>query len=224
MCIREQSSTRTASRRPRAVVAPRSALPRHIGFIPDGNRRWAKARGLPAEAGYAHGVAPGIELVRLCKQNGIAEISIYGFTQDNARRPAAQTASFRKAVVAFADEIQKLGAALLVVGDDRSPLFPPELAELQTRRGEGIKINLLVNYGWSWDVEALREGALRSAEISRIDLIVRWGGGRRLSGFLPVQSVYADIYVVDDWWPDFTPAHFFRAMQWFSRQDRTLGG
>jgi undecaprenyl diphosphate synthase len=224
MLTRAHTSARASLRRPRGVVSvPRAALPRHVGFIPDGNRRWAKAHGLPAEAGYAHGVAPGVELVRLCKQSGIAEISVYGFTQDNARRPAAQTASYRKAVVAFADEIRRLGA-LLVIGDDRSPLFPPELAEFQTRRGEGVKINLLVNYGWSWDIEALRDGRLRSAEISRIDLIVRWGGGRRLSGFLPVQSVYADIYVVDDWWPDFTPAHFFEAMQWFGRQDRTLGG
>ena len=201
----------------------KAALPRHIGFIPDGNRRWAKARGLPPEAGYAHGVAPGLALFELCKQSAIAEVSVYCFTHDNTRRPAAQTAKYREAVVAFAAEIQQRGAALLVVGDDRSPLFPQELAEFRTRRGKGLRVNLLVNYGWSWDLDGLRDGGLRSADVSRIDLIVRWGGGRRLSGFLPVQSVYADIFVVAPFWPDFEPEHFFEALHWFSQQDRTLG-
>ena len=53
---------------------------------------------------------------------------------------------------------------------------------------------------------------------------MRWGGGRRLSGFLPVQSVYADFYVVDEYWPDFDPSHLERALAWFAHQDRTLGG
>lgn len=57
-----------------------------------------------------------------------------------------------------------------------------------------------------------------------MQLIVRWGGGRRLSGFLPVQSVYADIYVVDELWPDFDPSHLDSALAWFQKQDRTLGG
>lgn len=57
-----------------------------------------------------------------------------------------------------------------------------------------------------------------------MDLIVRWGGGRRLSGFLPVQSVYADFYVVDDFWPDFRTDHFAEALTWFRQQDQTLGG
>jgi undecaprenyl diphosphate synthase len=204
--------------------SPKTALPRHIGFIPDGNRRWAKSHGLASEAGYAHGIGPGIELLELCSEIGIGEVSVYGFTQDNTRRPAMQTASYRAAVVEFARRAERLGAALLVVGDDRSPVFPQELSEFRSRRGNGLKLNLLVNYGWSWDLDGLRDGGLRSEQVSRIDLIVRWGGGRRLSGFLPVQSVYADIYVVDALWPDFEPEHFFRALQWFGRQDRTLGG
>jgi undecaprenyl diphosphate synthase len=202
---------------------PSKAAPRHVGFIPDGNRRWAKARGLPPEAGYAHGIAPAMALFELCERLGVPEVSVYGFTQDNTRRPAEQTARYREAVVAFAHEIEQR-AALLVVGDERSPVFPPELLPFRRRRGAGIKVNLLANYGWSWDLDGLREGCLRSADVSRIDLVVRWGGGRRLSGFLPVQSVYADIFVVDAYWPDFEPRHFLDALGWFSRQDRTLGG
>ena len=56
-----------------------------------------------------------------------------------------------------------------------------------------MKVNFLVNYGWEWDLAGLKVGALQSADVSQLDRIVRWGGGRRLSGFLPVQSVYADI-------------------------------
>jgi len=199
-------------------------LPRHIGFIPDGNRRWAQARGLPKEDGYAFGIAPGIELFEICSALGIEEVSIYGFTQDNTRRPSAQTEKYSAACVEFAQFLERHGAALLVVGDERSPVFPRELAKLRRRLPGGMKVNFLVNYGWEWDLDGLSNGGLRSRDVSRLDLIVRWGGGRRLSGFLPVQSVYADIYVVDEYWPDFKPVHMERALEWYSRQDRTLGG
>jgi undecaprenyl diphosphate synthase len=202
----------------------RSKLPKHIGFIPDGNRRWAKARGLPKEAGYAFGIEPGLELFELCRARAIEEVSIYGFTQDNTRRPSAQTRQFQAACVLFANAVFARGASLLVLGDDRSPVFPRELKQFRQRRGEGAKVNLLVNYGWEWDLNGLKNGGLRSSDVSRLDLIVRWGGGRRLSGFLPVQSVYADIFVVDDYWPDFDVTHLDRALEWFATQDSTLGG
>lgn len=87
-----------------------------------------------------------------------------------------------------------------------------------------MKVNLLANYGWEWDLNGLRGGELRSHQVSRIDLIVRWGGGRRLSGFLPAQSVYADMFFVDAYWPDYESAHMEQALAWYARQDRTLGG
>jgi undecaprenyl diphosphate synthase len=65
---------------------------------------------------------------------------------------------------------------------------------------------------------------IHSSEISRVDLIIRWGGRRRLSGFLPIQSVYADFYIIDAYWPDFKPEHFFEALDWYASQDVTLGG
>jgi undecaprenyl diphosphate synthase len=97
----------------------------------------------------------------------------------------------------------------------------------------GIKVNFLVNYGWEWDLNSLKladpaqkniVNNIKSAEVSRIDLIIRWGGRRRLSGFLPVQSMYADFYVLDDYWPDFKPEHFYQALNWYQVQDVTLGG
>ena len=112
----------------------------------------------------------------------------------------------------------------MVVGDRSSEQFPAELAAFNERRGDGIKVNLLMNYGWEWDLSGLKTGAVRSIDVSRLDLIVRWGGGRRLSGFLPVQSVYADFYVVDAFWPDFEDVHFRQSLAWYGEQDQTLGG
>ena len=199
-------------------------IPRHIGFIPDGNRRWAVDHGLPKEAGYAHGIDPGLLLFERCKECGIKETSIYCFTQDNTRRPSIQKQAFNEASVAFAFEIARRGAALLVVGDETSTQFPKALNEFRHRQGVGMKVNLLVNYGWEWDLAGLKNGGLRSGEVSRLDLIVRWGGRRRLSGFLPVQSIYADFYVRDEYWPDFDIQHFEHALAWFKDQDPTLGG
>lgn len=201
-----------------------NAFPRHVGFIPDGNRRWAMAHGLPKEAGYAYGVDPGLVLYDQCRDYGINEVSIYCFTQDNTKRPSIQKQAFCQACVTFTLEMAHRGAALLVVGDETSPQFPQELLGFRHRQGEGMKVNLLVNYGWDWDLDGLKNGGLRSEDVSRVDLIVRWGGGRRLSGFLPVQSVYADFYVRDEYWPDFDPRHFDQALAWFKNQDKTLGG
>jgi undecaprenyl diphosphate synthase len=199
-------------------------IPRHVGFIPDGNRRWAVNHGLPKEGGYAEGIAPGLRLYEQCRKYGIQEVSIYGFTQDNTKRPSAQKRAFSEATVTFAREVARRGAALLVVGDETSAQLPMELKGFRQRRGDGMKVNLLVNYGWEWDLAGLKNGGLRSDAVSRLDLIVRWGGGRRLSGFLPAQSVYADIYVRDEYWPDFDPQHFEQALAWFKNPDQTLGG
>lgn len=202
----------------------KSSVPRHVGFIPDGNRRWASGHGLPKEAGYAYGIDPGLLLYEKCKAYGIEEASIYCFTQDNTRRPSAQKSAFSDATAAFAQEIVRRGAALLVMGDETSTQFPGALTEFRQRQGVVMKVNLLVNYGWEWDLAGLKNDGLRSDDISRLDLIVRWGGGRRLSGFLPVQSVYADFYVRNEYWPDFQPRHFEQALVWYKKQDQTLGG
>lgn len=205
-------------------------IPKHIGIIPDGNRRWAVGNGMEKEAGYDHGISPGMSLYHLCRELGIEEMSFYGFTVDNTKRPSRQRAAFSKACVKAVEELSREDAALLVLGNTESAMFPEELrpyTERQTFGNGGMNINFLVNYSWEWDL-GLRDGLithpLKTADVSRIDLIIRWGGRRRLSGFLPVQSVYADFYVVDDYWPDFKPQHVREAIEWYSRQDVTLGG
>ena len=213
-------------------------LPQHIGIIPDGNRRWAQYNGMHKEEGYDYGISPGFELYKECIELGIKEITFYGFTQDNTKRPTVQTNAFQKACVDSVLKISKYDANLLIVGNTESPLFPQELLPFTKRVqiGKGlINVNFLVNYGWDWDLshsvanekikskESFSRG-IASADISRMDLIIRWGGRRRLSGFLPIQSIYADFYVIDEMWPDFKLDHLYEALDWYQRQDITLGG
>lgn len=205
-------------------------LPRHIGIIPDGNRRWAQQNGMQKEDGYGYGINPGLELYLECVRLGIKEVTFYGFTKDNTKRPAVQTKAFTKSCVDSVSELLKHDANLWVVGDTKSPLFPKELLPYTTRTviGSGLmNVNFLVNYGWDWDLnysDSKREGKIASSDISRIDLIIRWGGRRRLSGFLPIQSVYADFYIINEMWPDFKLEHLYEALDWFQKQDDTLGG
>ncbi len=215
-------------------------IPNHIGIIPDGNRRWAETRGLPKESGYRYGIEPGLQLYRLCLALGVKELTFYGFTQDNTKRPARQKKAFQQACVESVKRLACCDASLRVIGDIDSPSFPPDLLPYTERVtfGSGlIKINFLVNYGWQWDLrhglspknESLGEGRgiqsfIASSDVSRIDLIIRWGGRRRLSGFLPVQSIYSDFYIIDEYWPDFKNEHLIEALRWYETQDITLGG
>ena len=144
----------------------KNSIPRHVGFIPDGNRRWATDHRLSREAGYVHGINPGLLLCEKCEELGIEEVSIYGFTQDNTKRPSIQKQAFSEACIAFAFEIARRGAALLVVGDETSTQFPKVLTEFRHRQGVGMKVNLLVNYGWEWDLAGLKNGGLHSGEVS----------------------------------------------------------
>lgn len=205
-------------------------IPKHIGIIPDGNRRWALSNGLKKEDGYDNGISPGMELYYLCRELEIEEMSFYGFTVDNTKRPTKQRQAFTKACIDAVEELSKEDARLLVVGNTQSEMFPEELlpyTKRQTFGNGGMRINFLVNYSWEWDL-GLKHGKigpeLQTADVSRIDLVIRWGGRNRLSGFLPVQSVYSDFYVVEDYWPDFTPQHVRDAIAWYSKQDVTLGG
>jgi undecaprenyl diphosphate synthase len=202
--------------------------PKHIGIIPDGNRRWATRQGMEKQDGYAYGLAPGLKLLSLAKKLGIEEITYYGFTVDNCKRPHRQVEAFQRACVEAVRLLGKEGADLLVIGNDRSACFPKELLSYTRRtpvHGGGIRVNFLVNYGWEWDLSHIQaEGKPYSSDISRIDLVIRWGGMRRLSGFLPIQSVYSDFYVVEHYWPEYRDEDVYAALEWYAKQDVTLGG
>jgi undecaprenyl diphosphate synthase len=213
-------------------------LPKHIGIIPDGNRRWARNQGLNPSEGYAAGIAPGFELMKRCLELGIEEVSVYGFTHENTHRPTEQKIAFTLACVKFAEAAIDHGIGLAVIGDTSSRVFPQELLPYANGRvGSGMRVNMLVNYGWEWDLrQAIArgrlpeakgvplQGLLGSREVSRVDLVVRWGSCQRMSGFLPLQTTYADFFFVPELWPDFEPNQFEDALAWYAKQDVTLGG
>lgn len=199
-------------------------IPKHIGIIPDGNRRWSQQNSLSKEKGYDYGLNPGLRAFRLLQSLGVEEITFYGFTKDNTKRPKVQRLAFSKACVDAVKLLAQEDVDLLVMGDYTSNMFPQELNKYTTRKrmGKGgTKLNFLVNYSYEWDLEGTIP---HSKDISRVDMIIRWGGMCRLSGFLPLQSVYSDFYVIDDLWPDYKDQHILNALGWYQMQDVTLGG
>ncbi|MCU6396701.1 undecaprenyl diphosphate synthase family protein, partial [Enterobacter quasiroggenkampii] len=109
-------------------------IPNHIGIIPDGNRRWAVDKGMTKERGYALGLDPGLMLFKLCKDAGVKEITYYGFTTDNTKRPANQREAFTEACINAVEMISKEDASLLVVGNTDSPMFPKKLLPYTKRQ------------------------------------------------------------------------------------------
>ncbi|MCL2618231.1 MAG: undecaprenyl diphosphate synthase family protein [Defluviitaleaceae bacterium] len=212
-------------------------VPEHIGIIPDGNRRWALDHELEKHEGYAHGVDPGMRLVELCAAYGVKEATFYAFTVDNTKRAQTQIQAYTQACINAVQAAANLDYNIMALGNRDSKFFPPELYDYANTRvsyGKGVlNLNFLVNYSWKWDLSQLGEAGVSAAnvekgiasrDIPRMDMIIRWGGRRRLSGFLPVQSVYSDFYVVEDYWPDFKDEHFLDALRWYQDCDVTLGG
>ncbi len=201
-------------------------IPKHIGIIPDGNRRWAKEHGFKKEDGYSYGLKPGLQLLHTAQKYGIKELTYYGFTVDNCKRPKEQVKAFSQACIDAIKMIQQENVTIRVIGNTKSACFPKELLpytnmELQPDCDKNtMNVNFLINYGWEWDMK----NNWASRNISRVNLVLRWGGMCRLSGFLPIQTVYADFYIIKKLWPDYEDTQFTDALQWYQIQDITLGG
>ena len=209
-----------------SILINMKRIPKHIGIIPDGNRRWAKQNGLKKEEGYTYGLAPGLRLLKAAQNHGIQELTFYGFTVENCKRPKEQVLAFSRACIEAVRVLEQEQADIYVLGNTSSPCFPAELLPYtgrlrpSARPDKGMRVNFLADYGWEWDMK----NNWASREIPRIDLVIRWGGMCRLSGFLTVQTVYSDIYIVKELWPDFQEQQFEDALNWYRKQDVTLGG
>ena len=112
-------------------------IPRHIGVIPDGNRRWALSNNLTKDKGYRYGINPGLELFKLCQKENISEVTFYGFTVDNTKRPSEQKFAFTEACIDSVMLLTKEDCEILVVGNTESSAFPKEIIPFTTRKKFG---------------------------------------------------------------------------------------
>jgi short-chain Z-isoprenyl diphosphate synthase len=222
------------------------ALPEHVAIIPDGNRRFARCRGLALDEGYLAGARKGIEAVGWCLEAGVRHVSVFALSADNLeRRPAHELAAALRAVAYFVAGVQAVHAVgIEVVGDVAG--LPAELpgrdvlgqlsgGPLDARRPV---VHAAVNYSAEFDLAALAGAARRwpeplparqvvhltaSGNVPEIDLLIRPGGRRRLSGFLPLQSAQAELWFSDSLWPEFDRGEFAAALAWYGGQERCRG-
>jgi undecaprenyl diphosphate synthase len=233
--------------------AETAAVPRHVAIIMDGNGRWAKARGLPRTAGHRRGVETVREVVRGAGELGIAYLTLFGFSTENWKRPAAEVdflmGLLRHYMRSELETLAKEGARLRVIGDRDG--LPRDIAvmigeaEARTRANARINVTIALNYGGRADIvraaQRLAERAaagelapdtidetaltreLLTAEIPDPDLLIRTSGEQRISNFLLWQSAYAEMLFVDTLWPDFGKAQLAAAVAEYSRRERRYG-
>lgn len=230
-----------------------SPLPRHIAIILDGNGRWAARRQLPRVAGHRAGVDNLRALVERCATLGVEYLTVFAFSSENWRRPAAEVRLLMELFVrALEQEARRLienGVRLKVVGDRRA--FPEKLqqaigrTEQLTRENRRMTLVVAANYGGRWDIceaarrlaEQVADGQLKPEEITPAqleehlafggmpepDLFIRSGGEQRLSNFLLWQLAYTELYFTDCLWPDFNAAEFDLALASYAVRERRYG-
>jgi len=223
--------------------------PSHIGFIMDGNRRWAKAKGLLTLEGHRRGYNKLKEVGEWCLNAGVKTLTVYAFSTENWNRSEEEVNYLmnllEKALSEEIAEFTKKGIQLRVVGSrDRlkaSLILAIEKAENETRNNEEGILYIAINYGGQQEIidatkkiikdninpeELNREvfkKYLYAPEASFPDLIIRTSGEQRLSGFLLWQSEYSELYFVEKHWPDFSEQDLSTAIDWFSSRHRRRG-
>lgn len=222
----------------------------HAAIIMDGNGRWATARGMPRIAGHRAGAETVRRLVEVAPELGIRALTLYAFSADNWKRPAAEVRGLMALVEHFvrreAARCQQQGIEVLAVGRrDRLPWSVRsaiEEAESRTRGGTRLTLRFALDYS-SRDalVQAAaligpdcgsREAfsyALASVygtpgrRLPEVDLLIRTAGEQRLSDFLLWESAYAELYFTAVLWPDFGKDDLREAIAAFRRRPRTFG-
>jgi len=213
------------------------STPQHVALIMDGNRRWARQRGLPAAAGHRAGIDALRALLPALKTTGIQTLSLFAFSSANWQRPSAEVTHLLKlaehALERFAPVLQREQIALEIFGRrDRLPgslLTAAERLSRQTRTGSR-QLRIALDYSSRESIlQAARAhtsmdavtGALCSA--GPVDLLIRTGREQRLSDFLLWESAFAELYFPDIYWPEFDCRTLNEALAWFSRRNRRFG-
>ncbi len=225
-------------------------LPNHIGFILDGNRRWAKKRGLPTLSGHKKGYDNFKVISDYCFKCGIKIITAYVFSTENWNRTAREVSYLmrllKKMLVEETNILHKKGIKIKVLGLktklDKQILKMIDEAEKLTADNKNGVVNLCLNYGGRSEIiEAIKKLILQKIPVENItekivaknlwtagqpdpDFIIRTSGEMRLSGFLPWQSVYSELYFSPKMWPEFSTADIDEALAEYARRQRRFGG
>ena len=246
--------TSTAADRVRALGLEPGAVPRHIAIIMDGNGRWAQARGLPRIEGHRRGVQSVRTVVEECCRLEIGQLTLYCLSIENWKRPRRELDFLmhllERYVIDERREIMDENIRFTTIGR-RDGLPPRVLAELDrtievSRSNTGLKLCLAVNYGGRTEIvdavrriaaqvhagklspeaidEACFSSQLYTAGARDPDLLIRTAGEMRISNFLLWQISYAELWVTDVYWPEFSKEHLHAALREFASRERRFGG
>jgi undecaprenyl diphosphate synthase len=220
--------------------------PKCMGIIMDGNRRWARAKGLPLLEGHQKGYETLKECLKWAKEKGVRYIIIYAFSTENWNRAEEEISYLMNllstAITSELDSLREDNVRFKMIG--KREMFSKSLQvgikklEEDTQNSDGPTLITALSYGGRLEVvEAVNkaiEGGQKVDEKSFSDLlwtegipdpdiIIRTGGERRLSGFLPWQSVYSELFFVDTLWPDFSKEEFDKILDDYSKIERRHG-
>lgn len=223
-------------------------VPKHVVIIPDGNRRWARKKGLKAEFGHYTSASFQhlLTLFRIAKRLGVKYLTIWGFSTENWKRSEKEISALfdllLKSVKSLKKEAHIHEIRFRHIGrKDRLPkklVSALEDLEKETSRYENFNVQLCLDYGGrdeliravnkmiKMKVKKIDEKSFVNyldANIPDVDLIIRTSGEQRLSGFMPFQSVYAELYFSQLHFPDFDEREFMKALEEYSQRQRRFG-
>lgn len=233
------------------LTASHRVVPRHIAIIMDGNRRWARNRGLPKATGHAAGARRVKELVKACVARDVECLTLFAFSTENWRRPPAEVSALMKLLMRYLrkelGELHAQGVRLRIIGDVRQLDQPLrsliDHAHALTQANTAFTLNIAVNYGGRWDIlqamrgwqqanpgrtldnldEAALGAHLSTAGQPEPDLVIRTGGEIRVSNFLLWQMAYAEMFFTDALFPEFDARHLDGAIAWYASRERRFG-
>src|SRR6516225_2723028 len=224
---------RMYERRLQASLSP-EAIPRHVGVMCDGNRRWARSAGFrDVSSGHRKGADKIFELLDWCRETGVEVVTLWLLSTDNLTRPRRELVPLLKIIE---DTVQGLVAEHWHVNPVGAlDLLPGETVRVLKDAGEatannpGLLVNVAVGYGGRreiaaevLDVEHIAEH-LYTAGQPDPDLVIRTSGEQRLGGFLLWQSTHSEFYFCDAYWPAFRKVDFLRALRSYSERNRRFG-
>lgn len=220
---------------------------RHIGFIMDGNGRWAKSRNMPRTYGHKKGADTIEKVLTECYNQGVQAVSIYAFSTENWSRPKDEIDAIfdllRSFLKKYAKTLVEKQIRLIISGDlgaideklanecikliEKTKHFKEHILNIALNYGSRAEIVRAVNLIKSKDGEITEDDlskAFYTAELPDIDLVVRTSGEYRLSNFFLWQCAYAEFYFTDVLWPDFDKEQTKKAIEWFYGRKRRFGG